>query len=377
MKLLAVEYKNFKCLEDERIELGNLTLLSGVNSSGKSTTIQGIILLKQNIQQLPTNLIDELNMEYSSFYKLITRIRLNGVYTKLGTVSKVLYKEAKKDIINLKLITENSEILFESNLDKIGDRTKEDNYPCTVTCKGTPEVEFLIKETFQYLSADRISPSSHYPYSNEDVELNNIGTRGEYVAHFLNNRGKEDLNILELKHCEASNNTISENVSKWISTISKGLEVVSSVDTSTMQSYLNYRYEGDIFGAKEVGFGITYSLPIIVAILKSKPGDILIIENPESHLHPAGQVQIARLCSKAANYGVQIIIESHSDHFLNGIRVAIKEKVLSEENTKIYFFKKDYKKSEILTLGINTDGGINQWPQGFFDEFENQLVKLI
>lgn len=76
---------------------------------------------------------------------------------------------------------------------------------------------------------------------------------------------------------------------------------------------------------QNVGFGISYSLHVITAILKAKDGDLIIIENPESHVHPRGQAELGKLIALAAINNIQIIIETHSDHIINGIRVAVKE----------------------------------------------------
>jgi len=120
-------------------------------------------------------------------------------------------------------------------------------------------------------------------------------------------------------------------------------------------------------------------LPIIVAILKAKEGDLLIIENPESHLHPAGQSKIAELCAIASANGVQIIVETHSDHFLNGIRVATKRGLMTPKQSKVYYFRKD--KDELETkideINIDKNGGIDRYPKGFFDQFDEDLDKLI
>lgn len=377
MKIEEIKYENFKCLADEKIKLGNLTLLSGINSSGKSTTIQGLLLLKQNIKELPNNLIDALDISYKDIFELINRLRLNGFYTNLGTINKILYRDAHKDEINISLKTNKGRMSIKSNLEKVLDRTVEDNYPCTVEVEGNAEIDFLREDVFQYLSANRISPLSHYPYSNEKIELNNIGIEGEFSAHFLSKNSGKPLNIPSLQHENSLEDTLGENVSRWLSTISEGIKIEASINPSIMQAYLNYSYEGINYSPQEIGFGLTYSLPIILGILKSKPGDVLIIENPESHLHPSGQVQVALLCAKAAKAGVQIIIESHSDHFLNGIRVAIKEEYLNPEEVKVHYFKKENGRSNIEEIPILKNGDIGRWPKGFFDEFENQLVKLI
>ena len=104
------------------------------------------------------------------------------------------------------------------------------------------------------------------------------------------------------------------------------------------------------FSPLNVGFGLTYSLPIIVAILKANPNDLIIIENPESHLHPKAQSKLAELFALASSIGIQLIIETHSDHILNGIRVATKKGLINSEQTKIYYLSKEENKLGIINL---------------------------
>ena len=135
------------------------------------------------------------------------------------------------------------------------------------------------------------------------------------------------------------------------------------------------------FSPVNVGFGLTFVLPVVTAVLTAKPGDLLIIENPGSHLHPAGQAMIGKLCALAAESGVQIIIESHSDHILNSIRVAAKKKILSPEHAAIYFFERDINakehKVDIIQPITDENGRLDKRPYGFFDEWGRQLDELI
>jgi len=114
-------------------------------------------------------------------------------------------------------------------------------------------------------------------------------------------------------------------------------------------------------------------------LLKAKPNDLVIIENPESHLHPAGQSKVAELCAIASANGVQIIVETHSDHFLNGIRVATKKGLLTPKQSKVYYFRKekDELETKIDEINIDKKGGIDSYPKGFFDQFDEDLDKLI
>jgi predicted ATPase len=194
----------------------------------------------------------------------------------------------------------------------------------------------------------------------------------------------QSLKINKLIHPSSKTNQLLENVSLWLGEISNGIDISAKVYNELQQVNLTYNYiygdnKSNEFTPLNVGFGITYVLPIIVAVLKSKPDDLLIIENPESHLHPAGQSKIAELCAIASSQGVQIIIETHSDHFLNGIRVATKKEILKPESSQIYYFRKE--KNELETkidkLNIDKNGKIDEWPIGFFDEWDNKLDELL
>jgi len=88
-----------------------------------------------------------------------------------------------------------------------------------------------------------------------------------------------------------------------------------------------------------VGFGLTQVFPILVAVLSAPPGDILLIENPEVHLHPAGQALMGQFLADVARAGVQVILETHSDHVLNGIRRPVKAERLAAERVAIHFFR--------------------------------------
>ncbi len=105
--------------------------------------------------------------------------------------------------------------------------------------------------------------------------------------------------------------------------------------TDLVRLVFSYKGEGAAHGdplrPTNVGFGLTHALPVIVACLAAEPGTMLVVENPEAQLHPRGQVSIGRLLALTAASGVQVIIESHSDHVLNGIRLAVKDGLLASK----------------------------------------------
>jgi predicted ATPase len=119
---------------------------------------------------------------------------------------------------------------------------------------------------------------------------------------------------------------------------------------------------------------LTQVLPIIVAVLTASKGDALLIENPEVHLHPAGQALMGAFLAHATRAGVQIILETHSDHVLNGIRRAVKSGIVTPEQVFLYFFNARYDlgetKSQVVNPLLDRNGNVDFWPDGFFDQFD-------
>ena len=115
--------------------------------------------------------------------------------------------------------------------------------------------------------------------------------------------------------------------------------------------------------------------------MQASAGELIIIENPESHLHPRGQAELGKLIALAAQNDVQIIIESHSDHILNGIRVAVKESSIDKDKVIAFYFKKvvtdNEQYSRITDIKIDKNGTLSDYPENLLNEWSNQLSKLI
>ena len=167
--------------------------------------------------------------------------------------------------------------------------------------------------------------------------------------------------------------------------ISPGVSPVININMSSRTAELQYEYienreKTNSYKSVNVGFGITYVLPVVVALISANPGDIILIENPEAHIHPRGQRMLGELIVAAGAGGVQVIVETHSDHVLNGIRVAVKKQVLEPSKTKFFFFYKDIEdsyKHKVTCPVIDKNGRLDKWPDGFFDEWDNALLELL
>jgi predicted ATPase len=248
------------------------------------------------------------------------------------------------------------------------------------------------------LNAYRIQPESTYPKSNNEVVQNrNIGVNGQYAAHFIEVYYDEEVSFDNLLHPDSYvedtllkkkivNKTLINQINLWLGEISPGINV-RTTSINQDEVLLEYVFQQPTyvntnrFKPINVGFGITYALPVVTALLSAKPGSLLIIENPESHIHPRGQAELGKLIALVAQNDVQIIIETHSDHILNGIRVGVKEQKLDKDKAILFYFNKVIKEqeqySEITNIELDRNGTLSEEPDGLLDEWGNQLLKLL
>jgi predicted ATPase len=371
--LLSLE--NFKAIKNNDFKFSKLTLFSGINGIGKSTVLQSLLLLRQTYEK------NNFNSD---------GLILNSDYVKMGVGKDILYVNAEKDIvlekeiIKIKVLwaTENSIDLY-FNYDESSDVQSKNEIS---KIDKNSFSESLFTSNFQYLSAERINPSSTYSASEFVVkQKRSLGVKGEYTAHFLAENGNSKITLEALKHTSSKSSLLIDNINAWMSEISPGTKVIAKKIPEINQATLHYQISASdlIYTIKpeNTGFGLTYVLPVVTAIISAKPGDLLIIENPESHLHSSAQSVIAKMIALASESNVQIIVETHSDHFLNGIRLAVKNCDIKKDNVKIYYLSKSTDLSEnsveIEEIEIDSDGRVNKWPKGFFDEWDVSLDKLL
>lgn len=372
-----ITVKNFKALRDLNLKLTNLNLFTGLNGMGKSSLIQTLLLLRQS---------------YNQNYLHNTGLNLNGEYVSIGTAQDALTESTEEDYIRF-IIDYGSVSLdwkFSYKIDSDILPIKEFS-PSTDDLLSDSTIEkeniTVFNNNFNYLSAERLAPQIIYPASNyETVEKRNLGNKGEYTANYLAKFGSEDIAFSNMKYPNTDVLTLDYQVSMWLGEISSSIRPRTSAMSLINSVILNYEFETKDghtkpFRATNVGFGISYILPVLTGILSAKSDSLLIIENPESHIHPRGQTILGELLALAADNGVQLMIETHSDHILNGIRVAIKKYKLSPEKFGVFFFERnesvDGHESKVNTPSIDHNGRINSWPKNFFDEWEKNLIELL
>lgn len=361
-----IKVKNFKCFEEMAIGCRELNLFTGVNGMGKSTLIQVLLLFRQTYERCGVGLDQAM--------------ALNGRYISLGRIKDISYWYGKDEDICL--------IVEEDGLGIWAGYYSEREQALLMNCRAVPHESGLAGSGFEYISAERLGPRRYYDDLGEErFSLTQIGSKGEYAVSCLYLIGSEsDFKVYDnMKNSNESSERLELQVNAWMSEISPGIRVkaIPNLDSDVM----GLRYsQPSIMGeestnAVNMGFGVSYVLPVIIALLKARKGDLLILENPEAHIHPKGQRQIGELIARAAANGIQIILETHSDHILNGIRLSVKYGQIQPEQVKLNYFyiyedNDGMVKHDMTSPEILLDGSLSNWPDGFFDEWDKAIDSL-
>ncbi|MEV8287061.1 AAA family ATPase [Streptomyces niveus] len=365
-RLTLVNFKAFRRLE---LPLGPLTLLTGLNSSGKSSVLQALALLRQSVDNAARGLL------------------LNGELVELGSARDVLHDDfgpadnlpgAAAPVVGF-VVEVGKPFEFIGLYDP--EEPDEDVMQMRVRGGTLP----FAAAPFQYLHADRITPAVTYPRSRQvAIDRGFLGVRGEHTVNFLRHYGEKDVPNGPLRHPDAPSPQLRDQTVAWMQELCPGVNLQASAVEGTDFVRLSYGFGGTagINATRRrrptnVGFGLTYALPIVVACLTATPKSLILLENPEAHLHPKGQSRMAALISAAAATGAQLVVETHSDHLLNGVRIAVKQGALQPEDAVVHFFRGNGSGAEVISPTIDQDGMLAQWPEGFFDEWENSLDELL
>jgi len=359
----SLKISNFKCFKEQQLSFKALTLFAGANATGKSTTIQSLLMLRQAY----------LRGDFST-----RRFGLNGDLVSIGQAKDAIHDRGG-DIISFGLgYADGSAVNFEFAYEK----GNAGRHSLPVVQASTP-VGNLFGKQCEYLCAERLGPRLTYPITDYGDEPTGVGVRGEYAFHCLERFGSKPIKIAGLGLGEKGESlALLHQTQLWMRVIAPGLQIstwgMNEADL-VRGAYRNRGATSEYLRPSNMGFGVSYLLPIVVAILTASPGSLVIIENPEAHLHPSAQSKIGALLARAAAQEVQVVIETHSDHLLNGVRLAVKRKDLTAEGVALHFFKRDPASGEtqLETPVMDRNGRLDPWPDGFFDQAEKDLLELV
>ena len=370
--LNRLDLKFFKCFELLKLPLGPLTLFSGSNASGKSSVLQTLVLLHQTMRE----------------HEWSRRLMLNGLAIRMGTVSDVVDKVHGRSSFEIGLVDgeetvqwafvgDRSEMSMAVERVTVGDRSYENpdalRYLLPPSEDGTtPSIANRLRR-LTYLTAERLGPREVYHLEDRQT-ASVVGPAGEHAVSVLH-LGRDEKVLGELVLSSVPNTRlrqVEERMRIFFPGCAVDVQPVPQANAVTLG--LRTSDDTSFHRPIHVGFGLTQVFPIVVAALSASEQDILLIENPEVHLHPAGQAQMGQFLADVARAGIQVIVETHSDHVLNGIRRSVKANRLSAEGVVIHFFKpRSSKAPQVVSPTLDSLGNIDTWPDGFFDQFDKDM----
>jgi len=360
--ITELRIRSFKRFNDESFSLRPLTVLTGLNGSGKTSVIHSLLLASE-----------------ASTLNAGDAIRLNGPFgIELGTAEEVR-NWSSSDVIEFHVTSNENE----TEMWKIGIPNSTSRYLIVEEHPRTVLTAFSNKpRSFSYLCAERLGPRNVSPTSPLPINKLEIGVRGEFCAQIFGTLGSRPIEFSNRIHPLSSGEQtplLKYEVERWLAEIARPVELDTIQYPGTAYNAMQFRFAGqDWVRAPNMGFGISYALPIILSGLTIEPGGLFIVENPEAHLHPAGQSRMGVFLAWLASCGVQVIVETHSDHVLNGIRRAIGEhRYLPHKDALVHFFdvlEDDF--PQVQKLEFTSVGGVSHWPKGFFDQYQIDIASL-
>ncbi|NRD18603.1 DUF3696 domain-containing protein [Winogradskyella eckloniae] len=364
-----IEIYNFKSLKDFKINLKRLTVLAGSNSVGKSSVIQAILLSKLTVEKLQQ--YSQLDSDFELDKKL--KIPLNGKYNlNLGNTLEVLSRDVNSNLITFKISEagNSAAILHFDARDN-----KQDVYNLELNNYNISSDFTSLKNEFYYLNSERLGPRLSYDV--EQLDYDYVGFQGEYTIQILAQRKEtsvENFKTRGFKNLQDSK--LISQVRAWMDYIIPGFYLdIAELEGKLKKAYTSFSKSSPT----NVGFGISYVLPIVVNGLISKENSLFIVENPEAHLHPKGQSNIGYFLGKLVNSGLQILIETHSEHVINGLRRAnLESDDFNHEDFIINFFNgfDDRNNSLIKEIILDKTGDLSSFPKDFFDQVQQDMLSI-
>lgn len=382
---------NFKLFGKETRFSGlkKINLLTGVNGRGKSSVLQPLLLFKQTLLRSRSS----------------RQVFLSGSFVDLGNAADVKHVDASitkpirfgfqdeenRYVYTLGIAGENNQSLDIQKFESEGsqqvsvDVDDNTNFHDLIPQTANNNKVLLPFEDVIYISAERIGPKMSFSPSSDDW----IDKRGEHTIQMLYERqyDKVDDNIIEgmkdifydIDEDELSP-TVNDILNFWMTRMFGPSSVtVNYIEAANIYALgISTEQKGGkaVFKPTNVGFGYSYALPILIAGLTADKDTVLIVENPEAHLHPSAQSMITKFLGLVANRGVQVFIETHSEHILNALRVMVVQENMKASDINVMYFDRELE-DYFETITIEGNGKLDHWPANFFDQAEKDLNVLL
>ncbi|MBC6479688.1 MAG: AAA family ATPase [Hormoscilla sp. GM7CHS1pb] len=417
-KITVSGYKSI--YEECSIEVRPLTILAGANSSGKSSMMQPLLLLKQTLEAPydPGPLkIDGPNVRFTSFQQLFSHIDENKssdiwsigmeINKDWGLINKFkLYPDRGIDILEMFVNEKEEERRFAYELS-----AKEMQNLMPEKLRKTLYIDrvnifrnrcFLDVE-FEWLSQ---SPQDQKIYGTGSMSIPSIavnivesyilgsihvpGWRGNpapsykttaigsyFPGHF------QDYVASVVKHWQETKDKRLDELEKALETLGLTWKVdAKKIDDTQVELRVgrlpNSGQTTDTINIADVGFGVSQVLPVLVALILAEPKQLVYLEQPELHLHPRAQAGLAQILADAADRGVLVIAETHSELLLLAVQSLVAEGKLSPDKVKLHWFTRgEDGVTEVSSADLDEAGAFGDWPEDFDDvslKLENRYL---
>lgn len=366
-----ISLSHFKCFVGEQsVDLARINVFYGKNGRGKSSVTQAFMLLGQAMQDSEVSYMpmNGSMVRLGMFKDVLSHGVDDGVFTLRfhlkGQEDDLVFAygsdNEKPSVGKLKRLEADGKNLMDVKTSSEGDAGNVSKESSLSAISG-----FCGYENFKniyFVSANRKGQNNSEPRN--DIGGRVLGANGDNVINLLLLQGED----------------FQKEVAHVLSVILDGatLLVKETATREYVDLFLDSKDGGDSFRPVNVGFGYSYVLPIIVEALVVPTESLLIVENPEAHLFPAAQSRLMEfLIDTSKKRNLQLIVESHSDHVVNGVRIAVKKEALGTGEVLVNYFDRDGK-GDVLVKAIHVDkyGELDDYPDDFMDEWTRQLLEL-
>ena len=434
--LSKISLKNFKAFKEAEIEIKPITILIGPNNSGKSSLIQSIILIQQTLES-STNVINTKGKKFGNFHELINQqsgnnneidFRLdfddktyleftikggkNKNYIKNFTCSDTSFKYSLNDLEisdynkgqnvvekskkcklefneeilkNKKILKYKFEPIYlrESFFFKIKSMGEFENFISDYVSKNDIDLNFesLITSLEFYNDVVQLS-NDFYQKTKQDFEnIKYIGPMREeatrsYERGLFNDVGLMGEHAVQIL---ANNPKLIHEVEEYFEHmgIAEKLEISNPNAEKNFQFLLKTKITDQGVNFADIGCGTSQILPIVVQSLMPSKESLIIIEQPEVHLHPKVQADLADFFVNFASKDKKFLLETHSDYFIERIRYNIMNDAIKPEEVAIYYIEQNEfeKCSTIETININSKGQYSNLPEDYITNFRLKETK--
>ena len=362
-----IAIRNFKCFREGQFELGKLNIFCGANGVGKSSLIQAFLIAREVFQCADTP----------------AYVKLNNLFKQdLGQVLDVFHTNASDDSISFEFQIDGTRIGLSA---PAGSSRAEEHFLCFDEVDSTEAACFHSRETgyFSYLSPERDGPRDIQQIQSAPHNCLQLGTSGEYTAEVLATYEREIVRQA-LRFVDKPESKLPEQLQpqlqRWANEIFPGIELKAVTSPGTNAVGVRIKkggIEAEWLKPTNVGFGISYCLPVLLGGLLGRENGLFIIDSPEAHLHPASQSRIAQFLCQVASANTQVIVETHSDHILNGVRLAVAMGKIPAKDVRIHYIDQNEAGIVCEQISVKRDSSLSVWPAGFFDQTEKDLSEIV